>query len=324
MDTFVHFKVYFYKYRVLILELPTIVVKIYKKMQVLQATKPFEIQELELREWKRRPVKNNFFELVLIKEGAGIQCINYNEYNYEKGSLFLLPPLKCHSFEIKAPTQFVFLKFTSSFFQNGGHDAVAQREWFKEAAFILSNYNQLPGDIIHTELDRQHIYTVIDLILRESRNYGMGSPSLIKSFMTSILEILVRNMKRVTHLEGKLGKNTDDRITKLLAYINEHISEPHLLKVEQLAKTFLLSPTYLSEFFRKNVNMPLREYIIKAKLKLVEIRLLNSDYTLTEIADELSFADVSHLSKTFKRYTGMSIREFKKEGEYHILKRSAC
>ena len=86
----------------------------------------------------------------------------------------------------------------------------------------------------------------------------------------------------------------------------------------------MLSPTYLSEFFRKKVNMSLREYIIKARLKWVEIRLLNSDYTFTEIAAELSFTDVSHLSKTFKKYTGMSIRDFKKTGEYQLLKRSKC
>ncbi len=293
-------------------------------MQVLEAYKPFEVQEIELTQWQQRPVKNNFFELVLIKAGEGIQCINYNEYPYEQGSLFLLPPLKCHSFEIHQTSQFVFLKFTSDFFQAKTRDAVNHYEWFKEAAYILSNYNQLPGDIIHNNLDRRHIYTLIDLILQENRNFGSGSDSLIKSFMTSILEILVRNIKRSSFHEVEMSAGKDERITKLLTYINEHISEPHLLRVEQLAKTFLLSPTYLSEFFRKKVNMPLREYIIKAKLKLVEIRLLNSDYTLTEIAEELSFTDVSHLSKTFKRYAGISIREFKKEGEYRLLKRTVC
>lgn len=293
-------------------------------MQVLEAYKPFEVQELELSRWQRRPVKNNFFELVLIKEGEGTQCINYNEYAYEKGSLFLLPPLKCHAFQIDRPSQFVFLKFTSDFFHANTQNAFSQYEWFKEAAYILSNYNQLPGDIIHNELDRQHIYTLIDLILKENRNYGSGSALLIKSFMVSILEILLRNIKRSSFYEVEMSADNDERITKLLSYINEHIGEPQLLKVEQLAKTFLLSPTYLSEFFRKKVNIPLREYIIKAKLKLVEIRLLNSDYTLTEIADELSFTDVSHLSKTFKRYTGISIRDFKKQGEYRLLKRSTC
>lgn len=293
-------------------------------MQVLEAYKPFEIQEIELDVWRQRPVKNNFFELVLIKEGEGTQCINYNEYAYEKGSMFLLPPLKCHSFQIDQPSRFVFLKFTSNFFKANAPDAVNQQEWFKEAAYILSNYNQLPGDIIHSELDRQHIYTLIDLILKENTNYRTGSAALIKSLMTSILEILLRNIKQSSFYEVAASGERDDRITNLMTYINENIADPHLLKVEQLANTFLISPTYLSEFFRKKINISLREYIIKAKLKLVEIRLLNSDFTLTQIADELSFTDVSHLSKTFKRYIGMSIRDFKKQGEYQLLKRSAC
>jgi len=293
-------------------------------MRILEAYKPFEVQKIKLKEWKQRPVKNNFFELVLIKEGEGTQCINYNDYDYQQGSLFLLPPLKCHSFQIEQPSQFVFLKFTSDFFQTNARETINQSNWFKEAAYILSNYNQLPGDIIHHELDRQHIHTLIELILKENANYGSSSATLIKSFMTSILEILLRNIKQSTSYDLKISAVDDERITKLLSYINEHIGESDLLKVENLAKTFLLSPTYLSEFFRKKVNMSLREYIIKAKLRLVEIRLLNSNYTLTEIADELSFTDVSHLSKTFKKYAGISIREFKKQGKYRLLKRSSC
>lgn len=293
-------------------------------MQVLEAYKPFEVQELELRKWQQRPVKNNFFELVLIKEGAGTQCINYNEYSYREGSMFLLPPLQCHSFLIDKPTRFVFLKFSSNFFKSNAQGVSSQQEWFKEAAYILSNYNQLPGDIIQNEVDRQHIYTLVDLILNENKNYKASSETLIKSFMVCILEILLRNIKENSFSDSKNDTHKDSRISKILAYINENISNTELLKIDNLAKTFLISPTYLSEFFRKNVDMPLREYIIKAKLKLVEIRLLNSDYTLTEIAEELSFTDASHLSKTFKRYTGMSIREFKSHGEYQLLKRSSC
>jgi len=293
-------------------------------MQILEAYKPFEIQEIELSQWKQRPVKNNFFELVLIREGEGTQCINYNEYSYEKESLFLLPPLKCHSFKINQTTKFVFLKFTADFFQSNNRDTANQSEWFKDAAYILSNYNQLPGDIIHSELDRQHICSLTKLILNENQNYSAGSPALIKSLMTIVLEILLRNIKQNAFYDVELNIDNDERITKILSYINEHLAEPHLLKVDQLAKTFLISPTYLSEFFRKKLNMSLREYIITARLKLVEIRLLNSKYTLTEIANELSFTDVSHLSKTFKKYIGMSIRDFKKKGEYQLLKRNYC
>lgn len=292
-------------------------------MHVLQTYKPFEIQEIELREWKQRPVKNNFFELVLIQEGEGIQCINYNEYHYIKGSIFLLPPLKCHSFTIEKPSKFVFLKFSDSFFKNTKGMSIDRNEWFKEASYILSNYNQLPGDIIKNDLDKQHIESLVSMILQESRDYGQESVNLITSLMTSILEILIRNIKKTNYFEGP-QHNTDDRISKMLTYINENIDKPELLKVENLADVFMMSTTYVSEYFKKQVNMPLREYIIKAKLKLVEIRLLNSDFTLTEIAQELGFTDVSHLSKTFKKYVGTSIREFKNNGEYMLLTRNAC
>ncbi|MEM8585526.1 MAG: AraC family transcriptional regulator [Bacteroidota bacterium] len=293
-------------------------------MQLFQAYKPFEIQELRLMAWKQRPAKNNFFELVLIKEGSGTQCINYNLYNYQTGSLFLLPPLQCHSFQIEEQTSFVFIKFTSAFFHVDARNAVSHSDWFREAAYILSNYNQLPGDIIQSDIDREHIYSLIDLILRENQNHQPNSAALIKSLMASILEILLRNIKQSLAYEMATIAEKDDRVARMLTYINEHIREPELLRVDQLAKNFLLSPTYLSEFFRKKVKMSLREYIIKAKLKLVEIRLLNSDYTLSEIADELSFTDVSHLSRTFKKYAGVSIREFKKQGNYVLLKRSSC
>ena len=292
-------------------------------MEVIEAYKPFEIQEIELTEWKQRPVKNSFFELVLIKEGQGTQCINYNEHQYNKGSIFLLPPLKCHSFSIEQPTKFVFLKFTDSFFKNINRITIDRNEWFKEASYILSNYNQLPGDIIKNDVDRNHLESLISMILQESRNYGESSINLVTSLMTSVLELLIRNIKKSSYFE--LPKNnSDDRITKMLTYINENLDKTELLKVENLSDVFMMSPTYVSEFFKKQVNMPLREYIIKAKLKQVEIRLLNSDFTLTQIADELGFTDVSHLSKTFKRYAGTSIREFKNNGEYMLLKRGAC
>ncbi|QTD37897.1 helix-turn-helix domain-containing protein [Polaribacter batillariae] len=289
-------------------------------MQVLETYKPFEIQEIKLSEWKQRPTKNNYFELVLIKQGKGKQCINYNQHQYKEGNIFLLPPLRCHSFNIKKPTTFVFLKFTDAIFKHIHHKSINRNEWFKEASYILANYNQLPGDIIKNELDRKHIEHLMAIILQESRNYGNESVSLITSLMTSILELIIRNIKNADVLKVS-NSNTDHRILKMLAYINENIQKPELLKVEHLASVFMMSPTYVSEFFKKQVKISLREYIIKAKLKLVEIRLLNSDYTLTQIADELAFTDVSHLSKTFKRYVGTSIKEFKNNGEYRLLKR---
>ena len=293
-------------------------------MKIIQAEKPFIIQEIELNSWQQRPVKNNFFELVLIKKGTGTQCIHYNEYPYSKGSIFLLPPLKCHSFTINEPSQFVFLKFTSTFFHQNGDNEIDQKGWFKNASYILSNYNQLPGEIIRSELDRKHVFTISDLILSENSSHSSSSERLIKSLMQSILEILLRNIKELNFRSDSISSNSEDRINLILNYINENIDEPELLKINALSNKFHISPTYLSEFFKKKMNMSLKEYIISSRLKQVEIRLLHSDFSLTEIASEMNFTDVSHLSRSFKKHTGLTLRDFKKRGEYHMLKRNSC
>lgn len=291
-------------------------------MQTLEPSKPFEIQEVRLDKWEQRPVKNNFFEIALINEGNGTQCINYNHFEYKKDSIFLLPPLNCHSFNIDNKTSFVFLKFTSSFFKKSSNN-FETNEWFREASYILSNYNQLPGDIIKSEVDRTHIKKLINMILEESKNFNEHSISLIKSLMTSILELLIRNIKKGRFYEVN-NKTNDSKINQILVYINDNLNNSKRLKVEHLAEVFSMSPTYVSEYFKKQVNMTLREYIIKSKLKLVEIRLINSDYTLIEIADELGFTDVSHLSRTFKKYEDVSLAEFRKKGEYKLLKKVSC
>ena len=114
-------------------------------MRVIQSKKPFEVQVLKLSEWQERPLQNNFFEVVYIANGSGSQCIDYNEYAYEGGNVFLLPPLRCHSFNIDVATEFIFLKFTKSFFTSGSGQGSDHENWFREASYVLANYKQQPG-----------------------------------------------------------------------------------------------------------------------------------------------------------------------------------
>lgn len=292
-------------------------------MRVIQSEKPFEVQVLKLSDWKERPVQNNFFEVVYIAEGRGSQCINYNVYDYEGGSVFLLPPLKCHSFILEEPSEFVFLKFTKAFFSNGGGHGSDHEEWFKEASYILANYQQQPGEVIGNEHDRRNLIGLIETIQYEAQNQGENATELIKSLMVSVLHILMRSIKKSCAIQSP-NLSTDNRLNEMAAYIQENLDSSDQLKVEVLADRFHMSATYISEYFRKNMGVSLREYIAKSRLKLVEIRLLYSDHTLNQIADELGFTDASHLSRTFKKYSGQSIREFRSKGDYNLLKVAKC
>ena len=292
-------------------------------MQTIQTDTPFEIQSLALDEWTQRPVKNNFFEIVYIESGKGMQCINYNLYPYDSGSVFLLPPLKCHSFTIEKATKFVFVKFTRTFFKQEVSQPVNHEKWFKEAAYVLANYNQQPGEIIPDEIERRNLIRLLDTIVYEWQTHSLKSSELIRSLMVSCLYILIRGIRQhMSQGEGLIS--SDNRYAEVTAYIQDNLDRPDRLKIDELAKRFFISPNYMSEFFIKQGGVSLRDYITRSRLKLVEIRLLYSDRTVSEIAEEYGFTDASHLSRIFKKYAGKSIREFRKDGSYCLLKVSAA
>lgn len=54
----------------------------------------FSIEIVEYKEWNERNRKNNFFELVYILKGKGLQSVSYLKQRYIEGSLFLLPAAK--------------------------------------------------------------------------------------------------------------------------------------------------------------------------------------------------------------------------------------
>ena len=64
--------------------------------------------------------------------------------------------------------------------------------------------------------------------------------------------------------------------------------------------------TYLSNIFSEVKGTTIQQYIIIHKIERVKELLLYEELTLTEIAYKLHYSSVSHLSKQFKKVTGLT------------------
>jgi len=280
-------------------------------MQVEEAKKIFEIHVEEFSEWRKRPHKHNFFEIVYVDQGRGHQCINQHEFAYGPGNIFLLPPLDCHSFKIDEESRFFFIRFTDHYFLSD-QKLADYKSWFDRMAYILANYNKVPGDIISTNREREFIIHTIKSIYQEYLVADTYSDAIIAGAMASILNILARSIEK-QYVEQ--ANEVDSRFGDILRYIHTNISNPDHLRIPILSEKFGISPTYFSEYFKKQAGKSLAEYIIQSKLKLVETKILHTDLTLKEIAYQLNFTDSSHLAKTFKNFYGMTVREFRLSGQ---------
>ncbi|MDQ8010974.1 MAG: AraC family transcriptional regulator [Flavobacterium nitrogenifigens] len=270
---------------------------------------PFEVDFKELEQFPKTVRKNNFFELIYIVDGTGIQVINDNKFQYRKGNLFLVTPQDVHSFEIVTPTKFFFLRFNEYYVktgsQNGQSEAVLRME------YILQNASHRPGCILKNQIDKPLIASLIDNIISEQNNQQIYHQKIIEQIVNTIITIVARNI--ALKLPKNIKETTGEMVLEILHYIQENIYNPKELKSEKISEHFNIALNYLGKYFKKQTGETLQEYIANYKLRLIEARLLNSDMRINEIADELNFSDESHLNKVFKKHKGMNPSEFRKK-----------
>src|SRR5690625_1793769 len=91
-------------------------------------------------------------------------------------------------------------------------------------------------------------------------------------------------------------------------YIFSHIYGE--LSLSTLAQTVALKPKYLSNLFKKEVGIPITEYIQKTKIDEAKKLMTYSDNSLSEISALLNFTDQSYFTKVFKKHTNLTPKQY--------------
>ena len=175
-------------------------------------------------------------------------------------------------------------------------------------AFFESPYGQpvLQIDTSTGATSRQ----LLDLIYKEYLAADLTSGKLIKSLFTAFIY--------------SVRKEKSDNVKKLSAVNYEHYYEYRELVEENFSEfKAVIDYEKLMGLNKKTINLACREcagisakelisnrVILEAKRLIVQGKMKNF-----EISDALGFDEPANLAGFFKRYTGMSMREFRKQEE---------
>lgn len=115
------------------------------------------------------------------------------------------------------------------------------------------------------------------------------------------------------------NKKIVEQIKSLIITQIHHSKEPLSTNFSEYISTKLnLEYATLSRLFSSIKGITIERYILKQKIEHVKELLFYREYTLSEIAHQMNYSSVAHLSSQFKKETGMSPSQFKKiQGPNH-------
>ena len=105
--------------------------------------------------------------------------------------------------------------------------------------------------------------------------------------------------------------HSDEAIKRAQIHIENNFSDK--LKVDEIAETVHLNTrSFLRRFKRATSNTPL-EYIQRVKIEAAKKRLESTTKTILEIMYEIGYNDEKAFRSTFRKYAGLSPKEYQKK-----------
>ncbi|BBH24706.1 hypothetical protein Back11_60510 [Paenibacillus baekrokdamisoli] len=114
----------------------------------------------------------------------------------------------------------------------------------------------------------------------------------------------------VVYIQGN-GKDVSQVVHKVQQYIEEHLAEDFTR--EDIADHVYLNSAYLSRLFRKETGGSLTDYMVDLRINKAKHQLTKANHKISDIAVEIGYTNFSHFSKLFKRATGLTPQEYRRQ-----------
>ncbi len=175
-----------------------------------------------------------------------------------------------------------------------GHDIIKVRYRIVELCSLLSRASinrgadpeqmlDLNRDLISSVMGARNIY---DVCYRLQDNF----------------EIFTDNLFQSTEHRSRVVKNA-------VEYIARNFSEE--ITLTSAAEELHVNASYLSMLFRQVTGMTFKEHLNHVRIEEAERLLANTNYPILEIAIACGYRDQSYFTKVFKKYTGLTPRQYR-------------
>lgn len=164
--------------------------------------------------------------------------------------------------------------------------------------------------------DEGRIYPLLKQLIEENRRPQPDTAEMSETILRQIIITLIRMYRQQT--PARPAPSLAPKLTRavLMPVIEDAFFYRYkTLTLDDLSGLLNLSVRQTQRLLRQSFGKTFSQKLTEARMAAACQYLLNTNLTVTEISDRTGFSSVEHFSAAFRRFNGVSPRQFRKAGE---------
>ena len=246
-------------------------------------------------------------EFLFISEGSASLHIGNQAYNVSSGDIAFIPSNAVHMVLGEPDTAFSFtaIVFHPDFVRSFGNDTIQEK-------YLTPLFNwqfDCPSILNSSASCRELMLETVSLYQEKSDGYELS----VKINLLRICSALYQYAKPF-RLRSQASNDSRAALAKeMMLYLQEHYDEA--VTLPEMAEHFHISRGHLCRFFKEMTNMPPIDYLNYFRINKSALLLRNTDLSVSAVAGQTGFNNISYYNRTFRRYMHMTPGEYRRSIE---------
>ena len=239
-----------------------------------------------------RPHSHACVQLYYVLSGSPVFRVAELSFTAPAGSFFFVPRSAVHSMEALGPEGVELFEFK-----------------------LIINDPDLANGLSRPALplsDGGAVRALLEYVIRNSTAGDEANAANIESILTAVLlSFLAPGMDYRAKSSRFVKADGFDAITRdVLVYIEGRF--PYPFSMEALSEKLGYSRNYLSTVFKRNTGYSIVEYLNLLRVRKAVVSFFYYGQDVSSTCEAAGFTELSYFSRTFRKYTGVSPRRFKR------------
>jgi AraC-like DNA-binding protein len=249
--------------------------------------------------------------ILSLKGKMDVSAFQYgrSSYDFEEGTLVCMAPHQIMSFS-EPVRELDDSGWTLLFHPDLIRKSELGRNIREYTFFDYDNHHALHV----SEHEKETLRQLVERIEVElQRNVDRHSQDLIIANLDTILKYCLRYYERQFYTRTNQNR---DIIIRFEAYLSAYFDSDHIINngmpnLTQCGEALNISGSYLSDLLRIETGKSAKDHIHAYVIERAKTQLLNSTFSINEVAFGLGFKYPQHFSKLFKAKTGFNPTEYR-------------